>query len=348
VCIASQSKLLNLARIYCRRSSRLRDEHHDHNIQALTHRISDLRLRSLADQVTRLSSFLTDSQSHVLTRIQNVNRISNLASNDMLLFGSKNDAQTAFKNVSDPILTRSVCPSSSSRFGQLTQSSSSRTGLPFRRAIQQDDKVVETFFGTFRMSSRTSLLFYNQSERSTCSKQEDRFEYENIFRLVPPGWLARFGFTYGLSGRISHSFLSGPMVALDVVRSVPDDAMIFDLCREGNLGCVQTLLSRGQASAKDVDSQGRTPLYVSSINFLQFPFHSLPSMSEKLLYSHLDYAFHVLMRYTRLLQMHATWNCVNSLFIVELTETHESMTTPTFLTTMCGKPTSAVHCEEKT
>ena len=210
----------------------------------------------------------------------------------MLALGFKKDTQIALTNVSDPVLNSGVRPSSSTRFGQPTQPSPSSTGLPFRRAIQQDDKVVETLFGTFRMRSRISLLLSNQSEGSTCSEEGDHLEYENIFRLIPPSWLARFGFTYGLSGRILQSPLSGPTVALDVVRSVPDDAVIFNLCREGNLGCVQALLNRGQASVKDVDSQGRTPLYVSSMFFFfKFLCHSLLSVSEKLLYTCLDYAF---------------------------------------------------------
>ena len=64
---------------------------------------------------------------------------------------------------------------------------------------------------------------------------------------------------------MSQSTLSAPTIGLEVVRSVPDDAMIFELCREGRVCCVEALISRGEASAKDVDSQGRTPLYVSLV-----------------------------------------------------------------------------------
>lgn len=204
-------------------------------MQALTRQISDLRSHSLAGQGAGASSSSTNNQSHVLARTQEVNRVPNLVSSNVPAIRSKNGARTAF-----------IYPS----------------GLPSRRVIGQNDKVVETFFGTFRMSSKSSLLLSDYSE-PVCSEKGDSVEYENVFRLTPPSWLARFGFTYGLSGRISQSPLSGPRLALDVVRSVPDDAVIFDLCREGNLGCVQALLSEGQASAKDVDSQGRTPLYVS-------------------------------------------------------------------------------------
>ena len=75
--------------------------------------------------------------------------------------------------------------------------------------------------------------------------------------------------------------LSLPTIALDVVRSVPDDAEIFKLCEEGNLSRVQALFSEGQASVKDFDSIGRTPLYVSLINFLPVSVRSLPSDLKK-------------------------------------------------------------------
>ena len=280
------------------------------------------------------SSNSTNSQSHILACNREVNRISNSISDDVLAFGLKNAAQTAFNNFSEPILTRGICPSPSTRSGQSTQSNPLRTGLPFRRTIRQDDKVVETFFG---MSSRTSLLFSNQSEGPPWSEEEDRFGHETFFSFIPARRLVQLGFTYGLSSRTSQSPLSGLTVALDVIRSVPDDAVAFDLCEEGNLSGVQALLNGGQASAKDVDSMGRTPLYISSIDCFLFPCHSLPSGLEKQLCGCLDHSFHILTRYTSLLQSHATWNFVDFLFVMELTETHESMMMPMFLTTMCGK-----------
>ena len=194
-----------------------------------------------------------------MARTQEVNRISKSA------LGFENDTQTACIKFSDPIPTRDNCPSPDNEFAQSTPRSPYGIGVPFRRTIWQDAKVVETFLGTFRLWSRT-LLVSNQSEGPMSSGEEGHVRYKNIFRLIPPSWLVRFGFSYGLSGCISQSPLSGPTVVLDVVRSVPDDAVIFDLCRIGCIGCVQALLNRGEASAKDVDSKGRTPLYVSLIS----------------------------------------------------------------------------------
>ena len=179
VYLASLLTLLTLSRISHRRSCRLSDEHHDHGIKALTHQISDLRLYSLPDQVTGASGSPINPQSHVIARTQEVNRISKPA------LGFKNDTQTACIKFSDAILSSDNCPSPSTTIGQSTQRSSFRTSLPFRRAIWQDDKVVETFLGTFRLRSRT-LLVSNQSEGPMCSEEEDRFEYENIFGFIPP------------------------------------------------------------------------------------------------------------------------------------------------------------------
>ena len=261
--------LLTLSRGYHRRSFRLLDEQHDHGIKALTHQISALRPFSLTDQATVASGSSINPQGHVVARTEEVNRISKLA------LVSENDTQTACIKSSDPIVARDNGPSPNTTFTQITQWSPFKTGLPVRRTIWQDAKIVETFLGTFRLCSRT-LLISNQSEEPMCSEEEGHFGYENIFRLIPPSWLVRFGFTYGLSGCMSQSTLSAPTIGLEVVRSVPDDAVIFELCREGRICCVQALISSGEASAKDVDSQGRTPLYVSLIISYS---HSVPSIS---------------------------------------------------------------------
>ena len=51
--------------------------------------------------------------------------------------------------------------------------------------------------------------------------------------------------------------------SLNPFRSVPNDAPIFYACWNGNLGLIRELLENGQASVRDRDEAGRTPLHVS-------------------------------------------------------------------------------------
>ena len=51
--------------------------------------------------------------------------------------------------------------------------------------------------------------------------------------------------------------------SLTCYRAVPDDAPIFDYCRNGNAKTIQTLFDGGLASPWDTDSRGFTPLFVS-------------------------------------------------------------------------------------
>jgi len=46
---------------------------------------------------------------------------------------------------------------------------------------------------------------------------------------------------------------------------MPDDSLIFEFCRQGNLSAVRQLISQGQGSIWDVNSWGETPLHASSL-----------------------------------------------------------------------------------
>ena len=44
---------------------------------------------------------------------------------------------------------------------------------------------------------------------------------------------------------------------------MPDNSLIFEFCREGNLNGVRQLISRGQGSVRDINSFRETPLHAS-------------------------------------------------------------------------------------
>lgn len=82
------------------------------------------------------------------------------------------------------------------------------------------------------------------------------------FNFHPASWLIKIGFKYGLETMITSS-RAGWQYNILSVRAVPDDALVFDFCKVGNVDAVRELFGRGDASVLDVDSRGWRPLHVS-------------------------------------------------------------------------------------
>jgi len=66
-----------------------------------------------------------------------------------------------------------------------------------------------------------------------------------------------------LSGRAT----SGWQFSIQPFRAVPENALIFEFCRNGNLEAVRSLFERGEASPWDRDPAGLTPLWVRLSGF---------------------------------------------------------------------------------
>ena len=204
----------------------------------------------------------SDMTQHTLARNVEVNRVYKSIESDVIAFGFRNAAQTAFDNfpksdacISDPFGPRS----------HPMQPAPSRELLNVKRIVDQEERVIETLFGTFRISRKTSILSSDCSSSQLTSEEEQQFEHESRFSLVPPSWLVSLGFNRILCARVLQSSLTGPTIGLDTLRTVPYNSPIFELCLLGDVHGVEALLANGKASVKDVDLYGRTPLYVSQI-----------------------------------------------------------------------------------
>ena len=79
--------------------------------------------------------------------------------------------------------------------------------------------------------------------------------------IAPAPWLSRLGLKYAFELSLMRS-RSGWYRKIEPFRIVSDDSMIFRMCWEGNLQAVRTLLSVGEASIKDINSEGCTLLHV--------------------------------------------------------------------------------------
>lgn len=89
-----------------------------------------------------------------------------------------------------------------------------------------------------------------------------KFEITTSFIFYPASWLARIGFHYGVEASL-HDSTAGWRFNFSPVRAVPDDSLIFELCGMGEVSAVELLLQRGDASIRDTNSKGWTPLHVS-------------------------------------------------------------------------------------
>ena len=127
---------------------------------------------------------------------------------------------------------------------------------------RQQQSLFDCMFGSVLTKSNQRLFKTSDSDDQNST---DRYEDENSYTIRPARWLINLGFTCGFRFDVSQCSMFGWKSALDTFRPVPDDALIFEFCKEGNLPAVRSLFIKGHASVKDTDSEGRTALHVSHV-----------------------------------------------------------------------------------
>ncbi|WQF81183.1 Putative fungal domain of STAND protein [Colletotrichum destructivum] len=110
----------------------------------------------------------------------------------------------------------------------------------------------KTVFGTFVIRLRMSAMY------QSADPQADRTSYTISF--YPAHWLVWCGVRYGMQLSLLQS-MGGWTRRLEPLRMVRDDALVFKLCREGNIGAIRTLIAKGEASARDITPNWNMPLH---------------------------------------------------------------------------------------
>lgn len=122
-------------------------------------------------------------------------------------------------------------------------------------------------------SGRTNIIHSSTSRRTlfgtivSISKVYEELGvpcYESVFMFHPADWLIWLGLRSSLDILITKS-IRGWKNHLNVFRAVSDEALIFQLCKNGDVEGIKTLFANGDASVMDRDSEGCTPLHVSII-----------------------------------------------------------------------------------
>ena len=134
-----------------------------------------------------------------------------------------------------------------------------------KRILAEERYVTHFMLGTVRVQSKTKLQVLSDEDDLTRSDRLDQCERESTYTIYSAPWLAWLGIRCGLRLGFQSSPIQGWKNTLNTFRPVPDDALIFEFCKDGNVPAVRTLLSGGQASVRDTDSRGYTPLHVSPI-----------------------------------------------------------------------------------
>jgi hypothetical protein len=131
-----------------------------------------------------------------------------------------------------------------------------------RESTGSSTGMVITPFGSVRSVSRTTRVTTAYPHGSHIS-----MEHHQSYILHPSRFLALFGISSGLW--FESRYLGGPQYYLRPFNAVPATSAVFRFCEGGNLTALKTLFDCGDASVRDMDPLGRTPLWVA-LHSLQF------------------------------------------------------------------------------
>ena len=132
-----------------------------------------------------------------------------------------------------------------------------------KRILTKEESTTHFMLGTVRVQSKTKLQISSDEDDLTHCGGPDQCERESTYTIYPAAWLVWLGIHRGLRLGFQSSPIQGWKNTLNTFRPVSDNALIFKFCKDGNLPAVRTLFLGGQASVRDTDSLGCTPLHVS-------------------------------------------------------------------------------------
>ena len=124
------------------------------------------------------------------------------------------------------------------------------------------EHITRNLFGAIIITTITRSL-RSRFVDEDYSDEECQYEHESNLRILPAQWLLKLGLNYAYNISTYDSSTRPWQFSITPINLVPDDALIFEFCKEGNLELVRDLFSRNLASVRDVDSGGYTALHVS-------------------------------------------------------------------------------------
>ncbi|KAF6217744.1 hypothetical protein HO133_006571 [Letharia lupina] len=181
--------------------------------------------RSLMNITQSVSSLSIQQQSETAGRLPSA--VSDVHANSAGFRAEEWDAAKSFAADSQP-----------------TQNDPSISGEFWRRQAwvkstwRMEKSTMEYFLGTVRADSNIQLQIPRERHGLT-PYERDQCEHETSYTIYPATWLVRMGVHYGLRLKFLSSSTQGWQTTLKAFCPVPDDAVIFEFCRQGNLPAVR-------------------------------------------------------------------------------------------------------------
>lgn len=134
-----------------------------------------------------------------------------------------------------------------------------------------DSSSTRSLFGSLYVTTIASCEVKMDGE-GNLSEVDDLSRIRTALVFHPSRWMQYCGMRSGWAISFSKAMSSWDLgFRIKLHRAVPDDAAIFEYCKQGNIAGVQVLFDQGLASPWDRDSRGFTPLFVSSLQFPIYP-----------------------------------------------------------------------------
>ncbi len=149
-------------------------------------------------------------------------------------------------------------------------SSERNTTTPFTKASRPFDFQMRDCQSSREFSLHTPVAMVSTQSRKSKVRTirsldiDESSETDVTFILYPKACARLLGLSYGML--ISAKSTAGWQYSIQPFRAVPETALIYDFCRDGNLEGVRSLFKRGEASPWDRDPKGQTPLLVRLLN----------------------------------------------------------------------------------
>ena len=133
---------------------------------------------------------------------------------------------------------------------------------PKRNVVLSYWDTLDCFFATIEVQRTMKLHKPLESPEEGVEDSIDAWEEKTSYFPCPASWLLRLGFHHGFRGATFSFSTAGWKQTLETFRSASFHSLIFVLCEEGDFIGVRDLITRGQASIRDTDPLGCTPLHV--------------------------------------------------------------------------------------